>query len=256
MQRTQSPLTQEVPKWAGGESYCVLAILILLPNICFWSLLQLGCCGDKHPGLLRCPPLCSCSSLPHCFSLPLSASQPFILLRYLAHGKSSFHTFLPHCHGKLASYTSLLTSSSGHHKPHPSRAALFSPPASALLVLKTGTATSPRFLLVFSLLLSILLPLLISGWAHSLQHSASARVTLRKSILQGVMEPESPCGFIKQQLDKFTDKQVPQGHTHRDRDPLLAQQGSEPKLGRLGESSGLHHCTLPSSLSSFLEAHF
>lgn len=25
-------------------------------------------------------------------------------------------------------------------------------------------------------------------------------------MLQDVMEPKSPCGFIKQQLDKFTDE--------------------------------------------------
>lgn len=150
-------------------------------------------------------PLCSFFSLPHHFSLPLSASQPFILPRYSAYGKSSFHTYLPHCHSKLASYTC-----SSNLSIWPSQILLFKCSSTLSTLFCHACAegwdsNTPQFLLVFSLLLSILLPLL-TGWAHSLQRSASACVMLGNSMMQDVMEPGSPHGFMKQQLDKFRDE--------------------------------------------------
>lgn len=85
-------------KWAEGK--CILAILMLVPNICFWPLVQLGCWGHRHLGpspLFLFFSLISLQSTSQCFS-----NFP----RYLALGKSSSQTHLPHCHfNKLASYT-------------------------------------------------------------------------------------------------------------------------------------------------------
>lgn len=80
-------------------------------------------------------------------------------------------------------------------------------------------------------------------------------VTLGNFLLQDVVEAESPCGFIKQQLDKFMEeKSLKVIHTGTRTHSQLSKSLSQNL--EAGEASGLHRCTLPLSLSSFLGIHF
>lgn len=135
----------------------------------------------------------------------------FRLPRYLAYGGSSLGPlFLTVTLTSFVFYTSLLTSSSCHHRSYPSSTALFPPPSFVMLVLRAGTVTlapvhagisNPcAHLLAFCLSLvglTLFSPLLVPG------------VMLWNSLLQDIVEAESPFWFTEQQLDKFMEKKSP-----------------------------------------------
>lgn len=184
---------------------------------------------------LQCSLLCSFSSLPHHFSLPFSASQTSIFPRYLAYGKSSSQTYLPHCHfNKLVSYTC-----SSNLFIWPPQILLFKHSSIPFTLFCHACAEgwdsnigSSSCWCFHSLFPSYCL-MLVPGWAHSVQRSPSACTW----CYAGELLAAGRCGSYKSSwVHKAATRQIharkiPQGHTYRDRDPILAQQVSEPKLG-------------------------
>lgn len=178
------------------------------------------------------PPLFLSLSPPSLPSTPLHFSN-FHFPQIFSICKSSSQTYLPHCHfNKLASYTCSSNPFTWTPQILPFKHSSI-PSTLFCHACAEGwdSNISSSFCWCFHSLSPSCCLKLISGWAHSVQHSASACTWCYTGELlaSGCCRSLKFLWVHKAATRQIHGRKIPQGHTYRD--PFLIQQVSKPKPG-------------------------